>query len=55
MEGRGAKGEGLLKTEMPLLTDELYLDYSKTGNRTRYQAVYGRVQSRSIPWSWPNA
>jgi hypothetical protein len=40
------KAEGLLKTDMPLLTDELYLDYSRTGNRTRYQEVYGRVQNR---------
>jgi len=47
-EWRGVprKAEGLLKADMPLLTDELYLDYSRTGNRTRYQDVYGRVQAR---------
>lgn len=38
--------ERKLKTPMPLLTDELYLDYSKTGNRDRYQAVYFNLRNR---------
>ncbi|MEE8450998.1 MAG: heparinase II/III family protein [Thermoguttaceae bacterium] len=33
------RAEGLLSRPMPELTDELFLDYSKTGNRTRCQRV----------------
>jgi hypothetical protein len=36
-----AKAEELLTQPIPELTDELYLDYSRTGNRTRAQRVIG--------------
>lgn len=35
-----------LTKPMPLLTDELYLDYSRTGNRDRYQTVYFQLRNR---------
>ncbi len=38
--------EQWLKTPMPEMTDEAYLDYSKTGNRTRGQQVISRRRSR---------
>jgi len=38
--------EKLLKTPMPELTDELYLDYSRTGNRDHCQAVIFNRQDR---------
>lgn len=41
-----ARAEALLKEPLPDLPDDLYLDYSKTGNRTRYQDVNGRRMSR---------
>ncbi len=34
-----SRAEGLLKKPIPELTDELFLDFSKTGNRNRCQAV----------------
>jgi len=41
------RAEALLDTPMPDLTDDLYLDYSRTGNRRRCEAVlserHGRV------------
>lgn len=41
-----ARAEALLKEPLPDLPDDLYLDYSKTGNRTRYQDVNGRRMNR---------
>lgn len=41
-----AGAEQLLKTPMPEMTDEAYLDFSKTGNRTRGQQVIGQRRSR---------
>ncbi len=38
--------ENLLEKPMPETTDELYLDFSKTGNRTRWQKVAGRRRGR---------
>ncbi|TWT78869.1 Heparinase II/III-like protein [Planctomycetes bacterium CA13] len=38
--------ETLLDTPMPELTDEIYLDFSKTGNRTRCQRVLSLRHSR---------
>ncbi len=38
--------EKMLKTPLPELTDELYLDYSRTGNRDRCQAVIFKRQDR---------
>src|SRR3972149_2260835 len=40
------EAENLLKTPLPELTDELYLDYSRTGNRDRCQAVIFKRQNR---------
>ncbi len=46
------KAEGLLTAPMPELTEDLYLDYSRTGNRTRGQAVigarHGRLQTLAL-------
>jgi len=36
-----ARCEKLLAAPVPALTDELYLDFSRTGNRTRYQTPFG--------------
>jgi len=36
----------LIKTPLPETTDELYLDFSRTGNRTRWQKVASRRRSR---------
>lgn len=36
----------LLSRAIPPLTDDLYLDYSRTGNRTRCQQVLGQRQNR---------
>jgi hypothetical protein len=36
----------LISQPIPELTDELYLDYSRTGNRSRYERVLGRRYSR---------
>jgi hypothetical protein len=38
--------EKMLQTPMPELTDDLYLDYSRTGNRDRCQAVIFKRQDR---------
>lgn len=40
--------EKLLSHPIPDLTDELYLDFSRTGNRTRWQSV-ARQRHRRIP------
>lgn len=41
-----AKANALLDSPMPETTDSLYLDFSKTGNRTRWQAVAGKRRGR---------
>lgn len=41
-----ARAEALLAEPLPPLPGDLYLDYSKTGNRTRYQDVNGRRMTR---------
>ncbi len=38
--------EDLVKTPIPPLPDDLFLDFSKTGNRTRCQSVLGRRDRR---------
>ena len=40
------QAEGLLALPLPETTDELYLDFSKTGNRTRWQRVAGQRRGR---------
>lgn len=40
------QAESLLGTPIPEITDELFLDYSRTGNRTRCQSVISRRRSR---------
>jgi len=40
------RAEGLLKQPIADSPDELYLDFSKTGNRTRWQRVAGRRRGR---------
>ncbi|MCH5374038.1 MAG: heparinase II/III-family protein, partial [Planctomycetes bacterium] len=49
LQGIVAQAESLLKQSIPELTDELYLDFSRTGNRTRCQRVisqrHGRVST----------
>lgn len=46
VSGRVARAEALLRSPMPELTDELYLDYSRTGNRRRCETVLGERRSR---------
>ena len=41
------KRRKLLKTPLPELTDDLYLDYSRTGNRDRCQEVIFKRQDRA--------
>ncbi|NQU22156.1 MAG: heparinase II/III family protein [Candidatus Nealsonbacteria bacterium] len=41
-----AQAESLLKQPIPELTDELFLDYSRTGNRTRCQRVLSQRHGR---------
>ena len=41
-----AAGEKVLATPLPAQPDSLYLDFSKTGNRTRWQAVARRRRGR---------
>jgi len=41
-----ADAEKLLAEPVPELPDDLFLDYSRTGNRTRYQHVHGQRRSR---------
>jgi hypothetical protein len=45
-QGVVARVEKLLKTPMPELTDDDYLDYSRTGNRSRGERVLGQRHSR---------
>lgn len=45
-DGIVARAEDLLDEPMPELTDELFLDFSKTGNRTRCQRVISQRRSR---------
>ncbi len=54
-EGFGKKNDGarhiryaekLLKQEPPQLTDELYLEFTRHGNRTRYQDQYQELERR---------
>lgn len=40
------RAEGLLKSPLPPTTDDLYLDFTKTGNRTRWQNVAGQRRGR---------
>lgn len=41
-----AEAEKLLQEAIPDQPDDLYLDYSRTGNRTRWQSVSGRRRGR---------
>ncbi|MFH1267964.1 MAG: heparinase, partial [Planctomycetota bacterium] len=41
-----ADAERLQAEPIPELTDDLYLDFSRTGNRTRYQRVMGQCHAR---------
>ncbi len=41
-----ADAEAVLKEPIPELPDDLYLDFSRTGNRTRYQRVMGERHAR---------
>ena len=41
-----SEAEKLLEQAIPEQSDELYLDFSRTGNRTRWQRVSGRRRSR---------
>lgn len=43
-----ADAEELLRTPIPEQSDDLYLDYSRTGNRTRWQRVSGRRRGRVL-------
>jgi len=45
-QGVVARAEKLLKAPMPELTDDDYLDYSRTGNRSRGERVLGQRHSR---------
>ena len=40
------RAEGLLRQDIPESPDELYLDFSKTGNRSRWQRVASQRRSR---------
>jgi hypothetical protein len=40
------QAEGLLKEPIPQVPDDLFLDYSRTGNRERCQTVLGERQNR---------
>ena len=40
------RAEGLMKEPLPDQPDDLYLDYSRTGNRSRWQRVAGQRRSR---------
>jgi len=44
-----APGEEVLATPLPAQSDELYLDFSRTGNRTRWQRVASRRRGRIGP------
>jgi len=41
-----SEAERLMGQPIPDLTDDLYLDFSRTGNRTRYQRVMGQRHAR---------
>ncbi|MEW6356469.1 MAG: heparinase II/III family protein [Planctomycetota bacterium] len=41
--------EGFLTAPIPDLSDEQFLDFSRTGNRTRWQTISSRRQSRLAP------
>ncbi|MFP4250630.1 MAG: carbohydrate binding domain-containing protein [Armatimonadota bacterium] len=43
------KAEGLLDEPLPEQPDELYLDFSETGNRTRWQRVANQRRGRLAP------
>jgi len=43
------RAERYLGKELPPISDELFLDFSKTGNRTRWQRAAGRRYER-LPW-----
>ncbi len=43
-----ADAEKILRTPIPEQSDDLYLDYSRTGNRTRWQRVSGRRRGRVL-------
>ena len=43
LKGAVANAGKVAAQPIPELTEELYLDYSRTGNRTRCQAVIGRA------------
>ena len=45
-QGVVARAEKLLKAPMPELTDDIYLDFSRTGNRSRGERVLGQRHSR---------
>ncbi len=46
VSGARASAEAIAGTQVPELSDELYLDFSKTGNRSRYQRALGRRLGR---------
>ena len=43
------RAEKILKTPLPDLPDDLYLDYSRTGNRSRWQARNSKRRGRLRP------
>jgi len=44
-----ARAEGVLKEPLPELPDELFLDFSRTGNRRNWEGVSGRRRGRLTP------
>jgi hypothetical protein len=48
LAGAVANAERLLRQPIPALTDDLYLDYSRTGNRRRAEAVLGQRHGRLV-------
>ncbi|NOZ21895.1 MAG: hypothetical protein GXP25_12505 [Planctomycetes bacterium] len=43
------RAENYLTTPIPDLSDEMYLDFNRTGNRTRWQKISSRRQGRLAP------
>lgn len=43
-----ANGEQVLKSDPPTITEELYKEYYKNGNRSNYQSAFGREQKRVV-------
>ncbi|MDO5308922.1 MAG: hypothetical protein Q4G03_05450 [Planctomycetia bacterium] len=43
-----ATADKLLNEELPTITEELYKEYYRNGNRSNYQTVFGRAQSRVV-------